>query len=355
MATGLVYSHEHSAMHAELQTQLPVSPQCWSSRPDPAETSLMKPNQSQDVCLPAYTHTPAIAAKCVSPTTLSCDPPTPSMTLPEKSPESMAIGDSSAVVHPPRCQSSQPINRVLPPTPLAGGMGHTQLPEREGGLAGVRAPLVVDTVFNPAATPLSTPIHPAQQPHTPVPAMSSPLCKPESSLLPSDETQTRSDHTAAANPITPQLLPNHPDLRMPILTTTSAIAMCYTRRRSWPLKCMQKAIRKQKEYVTFYRSFSAGPLDLPPDVPEAYEHPWRIADLYVHHNQTEGTFQIWIRSKMRWIKVAVDTHHPTLSDYRLKLLNNGEPSWVLRKTMVTDRARVKRKQEALTTTKLADI
>ncbi|KAI6146706.1 hypothetical protein BKA82DRAFT_4015550 [Pisolithus tinctorius] len=131
--------------------------------------------------------------------------------------------------------------------------------------------------------------------------------------------------------------------RIPIPATATTAAVV-----NWPLKRTQKAIRKQKEYVTFYRSFSEGPLDSPPDVPEAYEHPWRIADLYVHHNQTEGAFQVWIRSETGWIKAAVDTHHPTLSDYRLKLLDNGEPSWVLRKTMVTDRGRAKRKQEALT-------
>ncbi|KAI6100056.1 hypothetical protein EDD16DRAFT_1801295 [Pisolithus croceorrhizus] len=306
-----ICSYECSVVPAELQNQLPVSLQRRSSRLDPAETHSTKPKRFQDVCHPAYTHIPVVSPERVAPTALSHDPPTPSK---EKSPESMVVDDSGATT-----QSLASVSRLTRVDPSA-----------------------TDTMCSPAATPLSAPIYPGQQPHPPAAVPSS--------------SPHKSHNIAAVNPIAPQLLPNDPDSRTPIpASPTTATVMYCTEQPSWPLKRMEKAIRKQKEYVTFYRSSSGGPLDSPPDVPEAYEHPWRIADLYVHHNQTENTFQIWMRSEMKWIKVAVDTHHPTLSNYHLKLLDNGEPSWVLRKMMVTDRGRVKRKQEAFTTSKLSNI
>lgn len=293
------------AVPSEVQNQLPPSLLRRASRLDPGETRSTKPKHFQGVCHPAHPHTPVVSAERVTPTASSHDPPIASK---EKSPASMAVGDSNAA---------------------------TQSTASESGLTRVD-PLATDTMCSPAAILLPAPTHPAQQPHTPAAVSSS--------------------SPPAVNPITPQLLLNHPDSSTPIPASAATAAVaCHTEQPSWPLKRTEKAIRKQKEYVTFYRSFSGGPLDSPPDVPEAYEHPWRIADLYVHHNQTQNTFQVWMRSETRWIKAAVDTHHPTLSNYRLKLLDNGEPSWVLRKTMVTDRGRAKRKQEAFTTSKLADI
>ncbi|KAI6097610.1 hypothetical protein EDD16DRAFT_598306 [Pisolithus croceorrhizus] len=283
-------------MHAEIQNQLPASLQHQSSRLDPAETCSATPKRSQGVCHPAYVHTPIVAAECVIPTVLSHDP---SMPPKGKSPESMVVDGSNAEIKSPASESR--LTRV--------------------------DPLATEIMCSPTAILLPAPTHPAQQPHMPA-------AVPSSSL-------------PAVNPTAPQLLLNHPDSRtLNLAPATTAVVACHTEQPSWPLKHMEKAIRKQKEYVTFYRSFSGGPLDSPPDIPEAYEHPWRIADLYVHHNQTENVFQVWMRSETRWIKAAVDTHHPTLSNYCLKLLDNGEPSWVLRKMMVTDRRRAKRKQEA---------
>ncbi|KAG6327765.1 hypothetical protein ID866_11324 [Astraeus odoratus] len=63
-----------------------------------------------------------------------------------------------------------------------------------------------------------------------------------------------------------------------------------------PLTCMWKAIRNKKDWVTFYKSAGSQPLDLLPQVPHAYECPLRAVDLYVHHNQTKNTFQMWIWS-----------------------------------------------------------
>ena len=115
-------------------------------------------------------------------------------------------------------------------------------------------------------------------------------------------------------------------------------------RVSMPLKRMRKAIRSREECVMFYKSSGPQSLDSPPVMPQAYDHPLRIADLYVHHDWTEDTFQIWMWSESQWTEVGVDTLHPLLSGYHLKLLDNGEPSWVTRKTMITDQGRMKRKQ-----------
>ena len=115
-------------------------------------------------------------------------------------------------------------------------------------------------------------------------------------------------------------------------------------RVSMPLKRIRKAIRSREECVMFYKSSGAQSLDSPPAMPQAYDHPLRIADLYVHHGWTEDTFQTWMWSGRQWTEVGVDTLHPLLSGYHLKLLDNGEPSWVTRKTMVTDQGRMKRKQ-----------
>ncbi|KAI6146458.1 hypothetical protein BKA82DRAFT_1005373 [Pisolithus tinctorius] len=100
---------------------------------------------------------------------------------------------------------------------------------------------------------------------------------------------------------------------------------------SWPLKCMRKAIRSQKECVTFYKSSTSGSLDFPPSAPEAFEYCPKPADIYVHHDEAHNITQVWIWSGDQWTKAGVDICHPTLPGYRLKLLDSGEPSWVTRK------------------------
>ncbi|KAI6146474.1 hypothetical protein BKA82DRAFT_1005355 [Pisolithus tinctorius] len=114
---------------------------------------------------------------------------------------------------------------------------------------------------------------------------------------------------------------------------------------SWPLKCMRKAIRSRKECVTFYKSNASGSLDFPPSAPEAFEYHPKPADIYVHRDEAHNITQVWIWSGDQWTKAGVDICHPTLPGYRLKLLDSGEPSWVTRKTMVTDQGRAKRKHQ----------
>jgi len=113
---------------------------------------------------------------------------------------------------------------------------------------------------------------------------------------------------------------------------------------SLPLKRMQKAIRTREECTTYYKSAGAQPFDSPLEMPQAYEYRLKVADLYVHYSQTQDTYQIWMWSGSQWTSVDADAHHPVLSGYRLKLSDNGEPSWVTRKTMITDQGRMKKRQ-----------
>ena len=109
-----------------------------------------------------------------------------------------------------------------------------------------------------------------------------------------------------------------------------------------PLRCMWKAIRNRKEWTAFYKTASSQCLDCPPKVPHAYERPLSPADIYVHQDKSKGVFQIWVWSGDRWTDAQVDTCHPVLSGYHLKLSHNGDPSWVTRKTMITDQGRAKK-------------
>jgi len=113
---------------------------------------------------------------------------------------------------------------------------------------------------------------------------------------------------------------------------------------SLPLKRMRKAIRKQEECTTYYKSAGAQPFDSPSEMPQAYEYWLKVADLYVHYSRMQDKYQIWMWSGSQWTGVDEDAHHPVLSGYRLKLSDNGEPSWVTRKTMITDQGRVKKRQ-----------
>jgi len=113
---------------------------------------------------------------------------------------------------------------------------------------------------------------------------------------------------------------------------------------SLPLKRMQKAIRKREECTTYYKSAGAQPFDSPSEMPQAYEYWLKVADLYVHYSQTQDTYQTWMWSGSQWTSIGEDAHHPVLSGYHLKLSDNGEPSWVTRKTMITDQGRMKKRQ-----------
>ncbi|KAI6018099.1 hypothetical protein BKA83DRAFT_4128011 [Pisolithus microcarpus] len=76
------------------------------------------------------------------------------------------------------------------------------------------------------------------------------------------------------------------------------------------------------------------------------DSPLQIADLYIHQNDRESVRQIWMWTGHRWDVADPECTHPIMSEYRLKILGKGEPSWVTRKTMVSDQGRAKRKLES---------
>jgi len=114
-----------------------------------------------------------------------------------------------------------------------------------------------------------------------------------------------------------------------------------------PLKREQRAIRSQKECVCWFKSCGKGRLLSPPDSWDAYDSPLQIADLYIHQYDHENVhqFHIWMWTGHSWDVVQPNCTHPTLPGYRLKILDKGEPSWVTRKTMVSDQGRAKRRSE----------
>ncbi|KAI6032117.1 hypothetical protein BKA83DRAFT_4122507 [Pisolithus microcarpus] len=63
-------------------------------------------------------------------------------------------------------------------------------------------------------------------------------------------------------------------------------------------------------------------------------------------NDRESVQQIWMWTGHRWDVADPECTHPIMSEYRLKILGKGEPSWVTRKTMVSDQGRAKRKLES---------
>ncbi|KAI6144683.1 hypothetical protein BKA82DRAFT_9424 [Pisolithus tinctorius] len=112
-----------------------------------------------------------------------------------------------------------------------------------------------------------------------------------------------------------------------------------------PLKWEKRAIRSQKECVHWFKSNGDDSLHSPPDSRSAYDSPLQIADLYIHQNNHESVQQIWMWTGHRWDAVKPDCTHPIMSEYHLKILDKGEPSWVMRKMMVSDHGRAKQKLE----------
>ncbi|KAI6014277.1 hypothetical protein BKA83DRAFT_4129935 [Pisolithus microcarpus] len=113
-----------------------------------------------------------------------------------------------------------------------------------------------------------------------------------------------------------------------------------------PLKREKRAIRSRRECVQWFKSKGNGSLRSPPDSRSAYDSPLQIADLYIHQNDRESVRQIWMWTGHRWDVADPECTHPIMSEYRLKILGKGEPSWVTRKTMVSDQGRAKRKLES---------
>lgn len=110
-----------------------------------------------------------------------------------------------------------------------------------------------------------------------------------------------------------------------------------------PLKLQRKAIRNQRACVQWFKSTGNGSLQAPPEHPRSYDTLLCLADLYVHQDNCRHTFQVWMWSGHRWDPIKSTAPHPTLPGYCLKILDRGEPSWVTRKTMVSDQGRAKQR------------
>jgi len=110
-----------------------------------------------------------------------------------------------------------------------------------------------------------------------------------------------------------------------------------------PLKLQRKAIRSQQACVQWFKSTGNGSLQAPPEGSSSYDTLLCLADLYVHQDDRRHIFQVWMWSGHKWDPIKPTAIHPTLPGYCLKILDKGEPSWVTRKTMVSDQGRAKRR------------
>lgn len=82
---------------------------------------------------------------------------------------------------------------------------------------------------------------------------------------------------------------------------------------------------------------------------------YTVGDLYIHRNTTDTSIQIWIcyepdvwervpleyDAKFAPERVILGLSHPSFKDRRLKLRKNGEPSWIMKQTCVTNKSRRK--------------
>lgn len=109
-------------------------------------------------------------------------------------------------------------------------------------------------------------------------------------------------------------------------------------------------IRSQKECVCWFKSCGKGCILSPPDSQDAYDSPLQIADLYIHQYNHKNVHQIhiWMWTGHSWDAVQQLQPNcicPTMPGYCLKILDEGEPLWVMWKTMVSDQGRVKQRSE----------
>ncbi|KAI5985652.1 hypothetical protein EDD15DRAFT_2200541 [Pisolithus albus] len=175
----------------------------------------------------------------------------------------------------------------------------------------------------------------AQEPRSPTPG----ACTPAPQLIPESPQLTALPTRPTADPSTSfpgkWLCPLHP---LPFPLDPQSLPL--------PLKREKRAIRSRRECVQWFKSKGNGSLRSPPDSRSAYDSPLQIADLYIHQNDRESVRQIWMWTGHRWDVADPECTHPIMSEYRLKILGKGEPSWVTRKTMVSDQGRAKRKLES---------
>ncbi|KAA1479834.1 hypothetical protein DENSPDRAFT_855572 [Dentipellis sp. KUC8613] len=70
----------------------------------------------------------------------------------------------------------------------------------------------------------------------------------------------------------------------------------------------------------------------------------KTADLYVHHNVAQDSYQIWMFSTVgQWEKAEHGDPHPFVKDRVLNLSDPDKPSWITHATALTNKSRKKRK------------
>lgn len=229
-----------------------------------------------------------------------------------------------------------------------------------------------ETTLNPASHDVPMSAHSQVNPAIPNSTSGSPetavvsgssradVCCQATSNLTSSNSATASTTPAVTNPHparsdVPSMHNNkETDARAPPATTVSVVPAPSDNLQSprssplrfpqTPLLRQRKAIRNQTEHLGWFKSTRDGPLLAPPlAIPAHYQVLPRVGDVYMHHDKTTDSFKAWVWRENQWTAATGELSHPILTDYRLKVSSTGEPSWVTKKSLVSEKGRDKRK------------
>jgi hypothetical protein len=100
---------------------------------------------------------------------------------------------------------------------------------------------------------------------------------------------------------------------------------------------MSRKIRGLDDICAFFQSWGNTPLEKPP-VSEMLQAA-QESDLFVH-SYGQNNPQVWILSANgEWTPIEIGHNHPSRSTHYLTILENGQPGWVIRHTLVTYKTR----------------
>ena len=102
----------------------------------------------------------------------------------------------------------------------------------------------------------------------------------------------------------------------------------------------RKAIRSREDVTLWYHSQSSVPVDEPSSSSLHYSDALSDGDLFM--NVFSGGIKAWVWKEKAWVPIKEGDPHPRIDGYCVSFLQNGEPSWVTRKTMVTYRGKRRR-------------
>ncbi|TCD59827.1 hypothetical protein EIP91_011350 [Steccherinum ochraceum] len=99
---------------------------------------------------------------------------------------------------------------------------------------------------------------------------------------------------------------------------------------------------KAEGCTRWYKSTSTSALDVPPQVEGT-----RLADIYVHLNVQDGSWQLWImKEDGQWAPASRGYPHPMLQDRFLNLRSDDCPSWVRWETLQKYKGEERRKEQS---------